>query len=141
MCPLVMTPLLTVYQGFSQPLAYNFFNPVTDLTTGDLSAPLSSRSLGLSAEQGPVNRVQVTQPFRRLDSLSRRGSLLSFSTPDSFAPSPRLQSHFSAMTVREPSPPARTVGYHDHPAGVCTEMVTLHSADKDGYRSISFSRP
>ena len=141
MCPLVMTPLLTVYRGFSQPLAYNFFNPVTDLTTGDLSAPLSSRSLGLSAEQGPVNQVQVTQPFCRLDSLSHRGSLLSFSTPNSFAPSPCLQSHFSVMTVCEPSSPAHTIGYHNHPASMCTEMVTLHSTDKDGYRSISFSHP
>lgn len=139
--PPVVAPLLIVYQGSSQPLAYNFFNPAADLTSGDLSVLPSPRSFGLSTEQRPVNRVQVTQPLRRSDSLSRRGSFLSLSALDLFASSPPLQTHFGGMIGHEPSRLAPTTGDHNRPASMCTEIVTLHSTDKYGYRSISFSCP
>ena len=115
--PQAVVQLLTVYQSSDQPLAFNFFNPATDIQRGG-SLASHPTNLGVSAEQRSTNLVQTAQPLRRSDSLSRRGSFLSLPAANQ-PPSPsHFRTHFGATTVRELSPFTRAVGGHGRPLGV-----------------------
>ena len=133
-----MTRPLTVYQSPGPPIAFTFFNPTTDLLGGGSSALPSFRSLNVPTGQEPI---QATQPLRRPGSLPRRDFSLPLPTPSPILFSPRLQSHFGATGVHEPSPLTHAVGAHDRLAGMWVDIVILHFINDDGYRFISISWP
>lgn len=83
---------LTVPRSSNPPLAFNYFNPATDLRRVE-SPVLPSTTLSIHTEQRSGNLDQMHKPLRRSDSLSRR-----------------VQSQFGAMGFYESSPLTRAPG-------------------------------
>ena len=137
-----MILLLTVSQSFRQPLAFDFFNPATDLQSG--KPPVSpSTSIGRHTEQGSANSGPMTQPLRRTESLSHphRASFLSFPPPGPLLSPARSRTHFGSANVRERSPFVRTTGEGGRPIGMCVDVgrrcTKLTKVDTGGSRSLS----
>ena len=124
---------LTAYQRSDQPLAFNFFNPATDLRRGE-SLASHPTNLATPAEQGSANLGQTTQPFRRSDSQSRRGSFLSLPATSLLPSSSPVYTYFGARTVREPPPFPPAVGEHGRLTGMYTDMPVSLSTDGDEHK-------
>ncbi|KAF9643354.1 hypothetical protein BDM02DRAFT_3191789 [Thelephora ganbajun] len=94
--------------SFEQPLAFNFFNPTTDLLKGE--HPVPPANFGVHTERVSTNVGRMIQPLPRSDSLSHRGSFLSPPTPGLSMPSPHFQTRLGTMSIRESSPFAHATG-------------------------------
>ena len=125
--PPVMKLLLTWPQRSSPPLAFNFFNPTTDMRRMELPLPqpITSR---VHTELGSGNSDRVTKPLRRSDSFSRRGSFLSLPSLNPFPSLPRFQPQLGAMGPLEPSPFARAPREHGRYFGTWVDNELCRTA-------------
>lgn len=116
-------------QSFSPPLAFNFFNPATDLQRVESPVPPSTTP-EVRTGQGSENSVRMTRPLCRSDSLSRRGSFLSLPSSGSLQSPPLFQTNFGATNLREPPPLARAPGEHRHYAGAYAKRGVVASRSR-----------
>ena len=113
--------LLIAYQSSDQPLAYDFFNPATDLRRGESLASYPTNP-GVPTERVSTNigmgPDETVNPIREIAGLPG----LSFPAATPLPSSSRPQTHFGATTVRELSPFPRAVGEHGRSLGVYADI-------------------
>lgn len=130
---------LTSSQSIDRPLAFNFFNPATDLRRGESSVPHPSRIP--ETERGPANLTPAIQQPHRLDSLFYSRSSMSLPTLNPLAPPLPPQTRFRAMSIGGPSSFTRVVNDYPRPTSMYSEIAFFLPRRQRSYRNVSFSYP